>query len=219
MKVINITFHGIGRTPEDIPPEEKEVWLQTEQFESILNIIHGHKNIYLMVDDGNYSDVEIILPALLSRNLKATLFVPVKRIGAKGYVSESDLRKWAAANFKVGSHGLTHRDWRKFDDIELAREVCGSKDRIEQILGCPIVEASCPLGSYDRRVLRHLRKAGYKRVYTSDRGLAVSGAWLQPRNTLYAWDDQYSVQRMLSKSSLSPDFLLCRLKTLIKRLR
>ena len=51
-----------------------------------------------------------------------------------------------------------------------------------------MTEAACPFGSYDRRVLRALRRTGYRHVYTSDRGLARRGDWLQARNTVQRAD-------------------------------
>jgi hypothetical protein len=59
-----------------------------------------------------------------------------------------------------------------------------ARRRLEDVVGGEVVEAACPFGSYDRRVLGELRRAGYRRVYTSDRGPARRGDWLQPRNTV-----------------------------------
>jgi len=219
MKVTNITFHGIGQPSENIPDEDREMWLSKERFQLAIELIKEHDNVYITVDDGNSSDIDVLFPELLRYNLKASLFVPVNLIGTKGHLSETDLKQWKAAGLNVGSHGLAHCDWRKLGDKELSREVCESKDKLEQMLGCLIVEASCPFGYYDRCVLSYLRKAGYKRVYTSDRGQAFSGAWLQSRNSLHAWDNKESVQKLLSKRFFSPDFLVCTLKTIIKRVR
>ena len=43
----------------------------------------------------------------------------------------------------------------------------------------PVTEAACPFGSYDRCVLRSLRRHGYQRAYTSDPGTTRLHDWIQ----------------------------------------
>ena len=49
-----------------------------------------------------------------------------------------------------------------------------------------IGEASCPFGSYNRRVIGALRAADYRTIYTSDGGSGRPGAFLLPRNSVYS---------------------------------
>ncbi len=219
MKGTNVTFHGIGSPSTDVCAEEREVWLEVAIFEAILDVMQGRVGVCITVDDGNASDLEIVASALKERNMGASFFVPVGLLGQSGYMSKSDVRQLTEAGFVIGSHGIEHVDWRKLNDDDLRCEAHDSRQILEQMIGQSVCEASCPFGSYDRRVLRFLRKAGYRRVYTSDRGIASRQAWLQARNTIHTWDDPVSVERMLSKGPLSPDFIMCRIKTAIKRLR
>lgn len=219
MKVTNVTFHGIGTPSTDVCAEERDVWLREAQFKAVLEVIQGRVGVCMTVDDGNTSDLEIVAPALKEQNMGANFFVPVGLLGQSGYMSKSDVRQLAEAGFVIGSHGIEHVDWRKLGDDDLRCEVHDSRQILEQMIGRSVLEVSCPFGSYDRRVLRFLKQAGYKRVYTSDRGIASQQTWLQTRNTIYAWDDPVSVERMLSKGPLSPDSIMCRIKTAIKRLR
>jgi len=219
MNVANVTFHGIGTPRTDMCTEERGLWLREAQFRAILEVIQGRMGVCITVDDGNASDMEIVAPTLKERNLRATFFVSVGLLGQSGYMSKSEVRQLAEAGFVIGSHGMGHVNWRKLSDKDLRCEVNDSRQTLEQMIGCSVVEVSCPFGAYDRRVLRFLREAGYKRVYTSDRGLAFPSSWLQARNTIYAWDDPVSIGNMLSKSAFSPNFIMCRIKTIIKRLR
>ena len=212
-------FHGIGTPSTDVSAEERDVWVEEARFKSILPVIEGRMDVCITVDDGYISDLDIVAPALKERNLRASFFVSVGLLGQSGYMSKSDVRQLAEADFVIGSHGMEHVDWRKLDDKELIAEVRDSREILEQMLGHSVWEVSCPFGSYDFRVLRFLKKAGYRRVYTSDRGGASQQAWLQARNTIHAWADPVSVECMLSKGPLSPDFIMCRIKTAIKRLR
>jgi peptidoglycan/xylan/chitin deacetylase (PgdA/CDA1 family) len=93
----------------------------------------------------------------------------------------------------VGSHGCRHQRWRELDDDTLQDDLGVSRRILGEITGMAVTTAACPFGSYDRRVLRALKHAGYTTVYTSDGGTAGAGAWLCPRTsvsksrTLDAW--------------------------------
>ena len=214
-----MTFHGVRAAGRELANRERDAWLDAEAFKAILDVLHRYQQVYVTVDDGNASDLRIIAPALKERNMRGSFFVPVRLLGYPGYMSKKDVKELAEMGCTVGSHGLSHCDWRRLNDKELMAEVRDSREILEQMLGRSVREASCPFGSYDFRVLRFLRKAGYRRVYTSDRSSASQQAWLQTRNTVSAWDDPVSVERMLSKGPLSSDFIMCRIKTAIKRLR
>lgn len=88
------------------------------------------------------------------------------------------------AGMEIGSHGVAHVSWRDLSPRLLRGELESSRLELGKLCGAPVVEAACPFGAYDRRVLGELRRAGYHRVYTSDGGRATRGAWLQPRTTV-----------------------------------
>ena len=103
---------------------------------------------------------------------------------------------------RIGSHGMDHRPWRGLDDRELDRELVEARDRLAAVAGAPVDQAALPLGRYDRRLLRRLRRLGYARLHTSDRRWARAGAWLQPRFSLRRGDTVDSVRReMLTRAS------------------
>ena len=70
---------------------------------------------------------------------------------------------------------------------------------LEEIVERLVTDAACPFGSYDRRVLRRLRRCGYNHVYTSDRGMARPTAWLQTRNTVRRGDGADLLARISSR--------------------
>jgi peptidoglycan/xylan/chitin deacetylase (PgdA/CDA1 family) len=86
---------------------------------------------------------------------------------------------------RIGSHGLHHQDWRTLGDGELHEELTASRRTLTEIAGSEITEAACPFGSYDRRVLRALHAAGYRKVFTSDGGTGSVGSWVSPRTTVH----------------------------------
>jgi peptidoglycan/xylan/chitin deacetylase (PgdA/CDA1 family) len=179
-----VTFHGVGDPPRALEAGEERVWLTTDGFRDALDAIAAADDAEITFDDGNASDVEVALPELRARGLRATFFVVADRLGSPGFLSAEDMRELVAAGMAIGSHGVRHVPWRGLDRAELEAETAGSRATLEEALGTPVEQAALPFGSYDRRALRAARAAGYRRVLSSDGGRARSGAWLQPRTSL-----------------------------------
>lgn len=214
---VNVTFHGIGPRSRIVSAGEEAVWLEEVPFAAILDRIAACDDVAITFDDGNASDVEIALPALRERGLRATFFVCAGRLGEHGFLDRDGVAALAAAGMGVGSHGMRHRAWRGLSDEDLNEELVAARAALAEAAGRPVTEAACPFGAYDRRVLRALRAAGYERVYTSDEGPARPGAWLEPRNTLRREDGPEAIDRM---RRLAPRAAAVRrVKTTIKRWR
>ncbi len=190
-----INFHGIGIAPPGIEKAELDYWWDADPFFAALDKVSTAASDYpvlITFDDGNESDLDIALPALLERNLTASFFVCAGRVGTRGYLNASAIRRLLQEGMRIGSHGMHHLDWSKLDDTRLHIETVDAKRKLEDICGCEIGEVSIPFGRYDRRVLKKLKAEGYGRVYTSGRGIATREAWLKPRNTLdrsWQWKD------------------------------
>lgn len=189
-----LTFHGLGTPPPHLQGGELTVWVDRDTYEATLDAVKGRGDVLITFDDGNRSDVEIALPALRERGLSATFFIVAGWLDRPGFVSRDELRELVEAGMTVGSHGLDHVSWRALPDHELESHLGQARSILEDVVGRPVTEASCPFGEYDRRVLRHLRGLGHERVYTSDGGPARPGAWLQARNTVHSdWDPRAAV--------------------------
>lgn len=179
-----LTFHGLGEPPAGVSDAERDVWVDVEWFEAIVDALPAD-GVGLAFDDGNSSDVEHALGVLLERGRRARFFVLAGRLDAEGHLSAQDVRRLHAAGMGIGSHGLNHRDWRRLSAEDLQEELVISRRRLGEVLASDVTEAACPFGSYDRRVLRALRGAGYRRVYNSDDGPGAAGSWLMPRTTVH----------------------------------
>jgi peptidoglycan/xylan/chitin deacetylase (PgdA/CDA1 family) len=179
-----LTFHGIGDQPAHVEGSGANVWIGRELYEATLDEVARRRNVLITFDDGNRSDIDIALPALRSRGIDATFFIVADRLDRPGYLTRDEVRELSEAGMTVGFHGLHHRSWRSLSDAELTDDLERGRSMLEDTLERPVTEASCPFGEYDRRVLRHLRRLGHQRVYTSDGGTARLGAWLQARNTI-----------------------------------
>lgn len=195
--MFNLTFHGLGRPHRTAPAGEARLWLEPGRFESILDTVAGRSDVRLSFDDGNASDVEIALPALVARGMSATFFVVAERLGKPGFLTDSDAQLLVASGMEVGSHGLRHRPWRQLAPAALNDELVVSRTLLAEAAGREVTKAACPFGAYDRRVLRAARRAGYDTLFTSDSGPARPSAWLQPRQSLRTHEDGRTVQATL----------------------
>jgi peptidoglycan/xylan/chitin deacetylase (PgdA/CDA1 family) len=215
-RVVNFTFHGVGAPGRAILPEEEPMWITAESFHAILDAMGGKPDVTISFDDGNASDLQIALPALAARGLRAAFFVLAGRMCEAGSLRAADLRKLRSAGMIVGLHGDAHVPWRTLDDRELDVELVDARRKIEDALGERVTWAACPFGSYGRRVLGRLREEGYERVFTSDRGPARANAWLQPRNTI---TNRNSIEDAIRIWKDSDDGIGRRLKLALKRIR
>jgi peptidoglycan/xylan/chitin deacetylase (PgdA/CDA1 family) len=196
---VNLTFHGIGKPERPLGPGEEEVWLEPDAFEAVLDSIVGRNDeIHITFDDGNASDLEHALPALRRRDLSATFFVVAGSLGQPGMLDADGIRVLAAAGMAIGCHGMHHRPWRGLAERALIEELVDAKALLEEIVERQVTTAACPFGAYDRRVLRSLERARYRRVYTSDGGTTRPEDWIQARTTVRPGNSSGLVERVLS---------------------
>lgn len=182
-----LNFHGIGDANRQYEPGEQSYWLSRRELVDVLDLVSGLDGtpvVALTVDDGNSSDYAVLAPELQKRGLTATFFVLAGKLDRPGYLNKSEVRELAQGGFEIGCHGMRHTDWARCDDAALECELGQSKKILENVTGTPVTAAAVPFGSYDRRVLRALDRAGYRRIFSSDGGRRLSGAWPTPRLTL-----------------------------------
>ena len=222
MKKFILNFHGIGIPGDHVPADELPYWLRQSEFEKILDQIVGARRqlkVEITFDDGNFSDVDLALPALSNRGLSAAFFICAGRIGKPNFLAEDSILELADAGMTIGSHGLHHTDLRRCNNTELERELTQSKEVIEDVLGVAVQEIGIPFGSYDRRVLSAIKKVGYKQAYTSDGGMAAEGAFLKPRNTIQNAGYENDVFELIQDSEKLGKRVKRTAATLLKKLR
>lgn len=202
-EVLNLCFHGIGTPGRELEPDEELYWVEEAQFEDFLQVIGRYPSVRITFDDGNASDAALALPALRRHDLKATFFIISGRLDHPGSLASTEVRSLVQSGMTVGSHGMRHRPWRSVSDEELQEELVGAADAIADAAGQPVCEVACPFGSYDRRVLRAIRRRGFCRVYTVDGGPARSDAWLQSRYTVRVDDTPADIERRASSPRVS----------------
>lgn len=67
----------------------------------------------------------------------------------------------------IGAHTISHPNLRYATDAEIKQELFGSRVKLEEWLGHEVKEMAYPYGGHDQRVRKAVRRAGYKKAYTT----------------------------------------------------
>lgn len=216
--ITNICFHGIGECTREREPGEAAYWVADDTFLRTLDVLAGIPTTRISFDDGNRSDVERALPALLERGLTATFFALAGRLDDPASLSASDLHELHDVGMRIGTHGWSHMSLARLGDADARREVIDARVALEEASGATVTDIALPLGRYDRALLQRLKAQRYRSVFTSDRFRARPGSWLQARFSVTAADGPESVRSIASRRLGAADARNLA-KSVIKRLR
>lgn len=209
-----LTIHGVGDFARPMDAGEQATTLTVAELDAALDVIAARPWVRLTFDDGNASDVELALPRLLQRNVRATFFVLAGKLGQPGWLDRDGVVELDRAGMAIGSHGWAHRSWRGMSVVAAHRELVEAPQVLTELLGHPVTEVAVPFGSYDRRVLARLRAVGTTRAYTSDGGPADDRWWLLPRTSLRNGLTAASVRSLVD----DPEPARARASRVVKRL-
>jgi peptidoglycan/xylan/chitin deacetylase (PgdA/CDA1 family) len=135
--------------------------------------------------------VENALPELHLRGIPCTIFVPTGSLGcqpswidplhqdAKEVVTSAETVRVLGGKplVRIGSHSVSHPDFRRLDDGQARDELASSKAALEELVGREVTSFSFPYGAFTRRDLDLAEQCGYKRVFTTDHAQVAN-----PRN-------------------------------------
>jgi len=85
--------------------------------------------------------------------------------------SWAQIREMEATGIDIGSHTVTHPILTRVPADRLRRELEGSRNRLEEMLGHPVDLFCYPNGAYNHIVRDAVVRAGYRLAVTSDSGL------------------------------------------------
>ncbi|MGQ4415502.1 polysaccharide deacetylase family protein [Streptomyces sp. SAS_269] len=150
----------------------------------------GRGLVGLTFDDG-YADFLTGAVDVLARwECTATLFALPGRLGGdnawdplgprKPLLTADGIRRAARAGVEIGSHGLTHVDLTRADDLTLKAETVESRVLLEGLTGAPVTGFCYPYGTVDARAADAVREAGYDYACAIDPG-ALTGPYALPR--------------------------------------
>lgn len=117
-------------------------------------------------DDGHPCDLRLAA-ALAKRSLSATFYVPLANKEGRSVLHATALREIMSQGFEIGAHTMSHRVLSGLPDEQLAEEVQGSKQMLEQQLGREVPMFCYPRGRYDWRVVNCVRQSGFRGARTT----------------------------------------------------
>jgi len=138
--------------------------------------------LVITFDDGDVSNAEVALPALLERGMVAEFFVTADFVGQHGRLTPEHVRALAAAGMGVQSHGFSHRYLADLDSDDLEFELAESRRRLEAIVGHAVQALALPGGRGGERERIAALRLGYRDLLNSEPGPnrnRVRGDYLQ----------------------------------------
>jgi len=145
----------------------------------------------LTFDDGYEDFVTYAVPILQHYGFTATVFPVAQRLGQdnawdthgprKQLMTPEQLQEVVAAGMEIGSHGLRHVSLVATADADLAEEVGHSRQMLREISGQDVEGFCYPWGHVDRRIVNHVRTAGYSYGCAVSRSPLIS-SYALPRN-------------------------------------
>ncbi len=145
----------------------------------------GQDEFCVTFDDGYLSVYDHACPALVERNMTATIYVVAGSIGGindwdakagdrrESMISTEQIRELSDGGFQIGSHTMTHPHLTELTDEALRGELTDSKHILEDITGRQVAAFSYPYGDCDDRVVEEVVAAGYTSAVGTKLGVVV----------------------------------------------
>ena len=151
----------------------------TITFPELLDAMGGRnslppKPVLLTFDDGYASFAEVVVPELVRRRMKATVFIVVNAIGGVNewdadlgrplvpLMDEKAIARVIEAGMQVGVHGLGHDDLRNLDNDRILADVRKARAEIARRFGVQPDTFCYAFGRYEPRIFPLLAQAGYR---------------------------------------------------------
>jgi peptidoglycan/xylan/chitin deacetylase (PgdA/CDA1 family) len=196
-----LMLHGLGTPPAQLSADEKRYWIGEDRFAAIVERMRRTpERIAITFDDGNKTDVDIALPILKNAGVTAHFFPLTGRIGTPGYLNEDDIRTLHRSGMMIGSHGCRHIPWTTIADDAVLEDINRARDVLGAIVEKNIEDVAIPFGECDFRVVRILRRAGFRRVFTSFHGPTLDGDWLIRRECVTADTPEATIENWIGRT-------------------
>ncbi len=140
------------------------------------------KPILITFDDAFESVLTRALPVLKKYGFSAAVFMVSSALGGSAFwdgetaaspnrlLDAGGLRLLLAEGWVIGSHGVSHRDFRLLDGPALAAEAARSRTELEAALGSEVSWFAYPYGANTADARRAVAAAGYKMAFATEGG-------------------------------------------------
>lgn len=131
--------------------------------------------VVISFDDGYTSHDSRARPILSRLHWPGVLNLKVGNLNAEDALPPRRVRKLIAAGWEIDAHTITHPDLTAVGDVQLWREVRGSRIQIRRRFNVPVDFFCYPAGRYNSHVLDFVRRAGFVGATTTNYGLSRPG--------------------------------------------
>jgi peptidoglycan/xylan/chitin deacetylase (PgdA/CDA1 family) len=148
------------------------------------------KSVVVTFDDGFQDNLANALPILEKYGFKATVYLvndrhdrdwsgyrKAKNRGAglkdEPKLSDDEVKILLESGLvEIGAHTLTHANLLRLDEIQSRREICGSKEEIEEKFHTACRSFAYPFGLYEEKDKKSVATCGYTHAVTTETGIA-----------------------------------------------
>lgn len=137
--------------------------------------------VVITFDDGYKDNFTNAYPVLQKFNFPATIFITtdlIGRVDSRGFemMSASDLKEMHASGLiDIEPHSLSHPKLAKCGREEALREIRGSKETLEKLLGKTCEFFAYPYGNHNEETVNIVRELGFAAAVTVEEGTVVLG--------------------------------------------
>jgi peptidoglycan/xylan/chitin deacetylase (PgdA/CDA1 family) len=162
-------------------------------------------------DDGYENFATSALPILEEHGFTSTVFVVSDLVGQDNEwdASQGDVRERlmnrqqildaVGRGTEIGSHTMTHVDLAAVSESEAERQIFGSKDQLQQLLGKEVRSFCYPYGRKTQKTEELVRQAGYRCACSTIGGVNSSET------------NRFSLRRVNVRKDTTPTVLLFKL--------
>ena len=116
--------------------------------------------ILITFDDGDVDIYQYAFPIMEKYGFKGVFYLVANYVDQPNYISVTQVKEMAASGWEIGSHSLNHIDLVLNPERQRA-EVVESKQRLEDMLGVPILTFAYPFGKADGGTIDYVHFAQY----------------------------------------------------------
>jgi peptidoglycan/xylan/chitin deacetylase (PgdA/CDA1 family) len=165
--------------------------------------------VALTFDDGFAAIFDHAFPLLTEHRIPATVFLVAETLSAQGRpvdwvddpppgtlttLSRDQVLEMQAAGVQFGSHSYAHHDLTSLSEEECERDLRGSREVLEDLLGASVTYLAYPRGLHDERVRRAAARAGFAHGFALPESREPVGPYSVPRVGIYPRDGELSLR-------------------------
>lgn len=190
-QVAVLMYHRVGPLPPHAEQEEKSLTVSATRFELDLRELRAagchcltmaqastllsrgelpRHAVVLTFDDGYDDNYTVAWPLMRKYGYVGTFNIVYDSLSAPGHMNREQVKELAAAGNELGSHTVSHAVLTRLDEAHLKMEVTEPRQKLQSLIGSPIVTFCYPEGRHNSRVVNSVRQAGYRVAMTVERG-------------------------------------------------